>query len=79
MSTLDIEIKAISVQLYNTSSLQTSIKLFTNLLDGEDKTNLPLLEELPLDTLTRRVPRSRRIYKIKRQNSTKEERNKMKA
>jgi hypothetical protein len=43
---LDIDIKALSIQLYNTSSIRTSIELFTNSSDGEEKMNLPLPEEL---------------------------------
>jgi hypothetical protein len=65
LPTLDIDIEALSVQLYNTSSFQTLIKLFTNSLDGEEKTNLPLPEEFPLRTLARKVARLKRIYKIK--------------
>ncbi len=53
LPTLDIDIKALFVQLYNTFSLRASIELFTNSSDGEEKTNLPLLEELPSGTLTR--------------------------
>jgi len=76
MPALDIKIKALSIQLYNTSSLETLIKLFTNSLDGEEKTNLPLSEEFPLGTLTRRVVWLKRIYKIKKQISTEEKKNK---
>jgi len=79
MPTLDIEIEALSVQLYNTSSLETLIKLFTNSLDGEEKTNLPLFEEFPLGTLTKIVVWLKRIYKIRRQISTEEKKNKMNA
>jgi hypothetical protein len=38
--------------------------LFTNSSDGEEKTNLPLLEELALGTLARKVAQLRRVYKI---------------
>jgi hypothetical protein len=65
LPTLDIDIEALFVQLYNTFSFQTSTKLFTNSSDGEEKTNLPLLEELPLGTLTRRVAWLKRVCKIK--------------
>jgi len=47
------------------SSFQTLTKLFTNSLDGEEKTNLPLPKELSLGTLTRKVAWLRRVYKIK--------------
>jgi hypothetical protein len=47
LPTLDIDIEALSIQLYNTSSFQTSIELFTNSSYGEEKTNLTLPEELP--------------------------------
>jgi hypothetical protein len=65
LPTLDIDIEALFVQLYNMSSFQTLIKLFTNSSDGEEKMNLPLSEELPLGTLVRKVTRFKRIYKIK--------------
>jgi hypothetical protein len=39
--------------------------LFTNSSNGEEKTNVPLLKELSLGTLIRRVAWLRRIYKIK--------------
>jgi hypothetical protein len=42
MLTLDIDIEALLVQLYNTSSFWTSIDLFTNPLNGEENINLPL-------------------------------------
>jgi hypothetical protein len=42
---LDIDIEALSIQLYNTSSFQTSIELFTNSLNGEEKTNFPMPKE----------------------------------
>ncbi len=46
-------------------SFQTSIKLFKNSLDGEEKINLPMLEELTLGTLTRRITQLRKVYNIK--------------
>jgi hypothetical protein len=52
---LDIYIEALSVELYNTSSFQTSIELFTNSLNGEEKTNPPMLKEFTSGTLARRV------------------------
>jgi hypothetical protein len=64
---LDINIEALFVQLYNTSSLRTSIELFTNSLDGEEKMSLPLLKELPSRTLIKRIVGLRRICKFKRQ------------
>jgi hypothetical protein len=64
---LDINIEALFVQLYNTSSFQTSIELFTNSLDGEEKKNLPMLKELPSGTLTIRVTWPRKVCKMKRQ------------
>jgi hypothetical protein len=64
---LDINIEALSVQLYNTSSFRISIELFTNSLDGEEKNNLQVLKELPSRTLTRRITWSRKVYKMKRQ------------
>jgi hypothetical protein len=51
---LDVDKKALSVQLYNTSSFQTSIE-FTNSLDGEEKTNFPMPKELASGTSTRRI------------------------
>jgi hypothetical protein len=65
LPTLDIDIKALFIQLYNTSSFQTLIKLFTNSSDGEEKTNLPLPKELPSGTLTRRIAWLKRVCKIK--------------
>jgi len=62
---LDIDIEALSIQLYNMSSFRTSIELFTNSSDGEEKMNLPLLEELASGTLAKRVAWLRRVYKIK--------------
>ncbi len=62
---LDIDIEALSVQLYNTSSFQTSIDLLTNSSDGGEKTNFPLSKELPSGTLTRRIVWLKRVYKIK--------------
>jgi hypothetical protein len=44
LSTLDINIKALSIQLYN-KSFRTSIKLFTNLSNGEEKMNFPIPEK----------------------------------
>jgi hypothetical protein len=52
---LDINIDAIFVHLYNMSSFQTSIELFTNSLDGEKKMNLSMPEELASGTLARKV------------------------
>jgi hypothetical protein len=52
---LDIDIDAIFVQLYNMSSVQTSIELFTNSSNGEKKTNLPMPKKLTSRTLARRV------------------------
>jgi hypothetical protein len=65
LSALDIDIETLSIQLYNTFSFQTSIKLFTNSSNGEEKMNLPLPKEFPLRTLARRVSQLRRVYKIK--------------
>jgi hypothetical protein len=62
---LDIDIEALSIQLYNMSSFRTSIELFTNSSDGEEKMNLPLLKELASGTLAKRVAWLRRVYKIK--------------
>jgi len=62
---LDMDIKTLSVQLYNTSSFRTSIELFTNSSDGEKKTNLPMLEEFASGTLTRKVAWVRKVCKIK--------------
>jgi hypothetical protein len=62
---LDIDIKALSIQLYNTSSIRTSIELFTNSSNGEEKTNLLLPKELASWTLARRVAQLRRVCKIK--------------
>jgi hypothetical protein len=73
LPTLDKNIKVFSIQLYNTSSLRTSIILFINSSDGEEKMNLPLIEELPLGTLTKRVALLKSICKIKRQILIKEE------
>jgi hypothetical protein len=52
---LDKDIEALSIQLYNTSSLQTSIALFTNSSNGEEKMNLPLTKELPSMNLIKKV------------------------
>jgi hypothetical protein len=62
---LDIDIEALSIQLYNTSSFRTLIKLFTNSLDDEEKMNFPILEELTSRTLARRVAWLWRVCKIK--------------
>jgi hypothetical protein len=62
---LDIDIEALSVQLYNTFSFQASIELFINSLDGEEKMNLPLLVELPSGTLTRRITQRGMSTKLK--------------
>jgi malonyl CoA-acyl carrier protein transacylase len=67
LPTLDINIEALSIQLFNTSSFQTLIKLFINTLDGEEKKNLLVFKELPSRTLTRRVAWSRKVEKMKRQ------------
>ncbi len=61
---LDVNRKALSIQLYNTSSFQTSIELFTNSLDGEEKTNFPMPKELTSRTSARRVARLRKVCKI---------------
>jgi hypothetical protein len=66
LPTLDKDIKALSIQLYNTFSLRTSITLCINSLDGKEKTNLPLIEKLPSETLIKRVAQLRRVCKIKR-------------
>jgi hypothetical protein len=52
---LGIDIKVISIQLYNTSSFQTSINLFTNSLDGEEKMNFLMPKDLTSRTLARKV------------------------
>jgi hypothetical protein len=57
--------EALFVQLYNMSSLQTSIIFFTNLSDGEEKTNLLMLKELTLRTLVKKIAWLRMVYKIK--------------
>jgi hypothetical protein len=62
---LDIDIEALSIQLYNMSSFRTSIELFTNSSDCEEKMNLPLFEELTSGTLAKRVAWLRRVYKIR--------------
>jgi hypothetical protein len=62
---LDINIEALSIQLYNMSSFRTSIELFTNSLNGEEKMNLPMPKELVLGTLAKRVAWLRRDCKIK--------------
>ncbi len=62
---MDINIEALSIQLHDTSSFQTSIEFFINSSDDEEKTNLPMLEELALGTLTKRITELRKVYKIK--------------
>jgi hypothetical protein len=52
---LDKYLKALSIQLYNTSSLRTSIALFINSSNEKEKSNLPLTKKLPSGTLTKRV------------------------
>jgi hypothetical protein len=52
---LGIDIKVISIQLYNTSSFQTSINLFTNSLDGKEKMNFLMPKDLTSRTLARKV------------------------
>jgi hypothetical protein len=74
---LDINIKASSIQLSNTSSFRISIKLFTNSSNGEEKMNLPLPEKLPLGTLIRKVAWLMRVCKIKDKLQLKEKRRKM--
>ncbi len=61
---LDVNRKALSIQLYNTSSFRTSIELFTNSLDGEEKTNFPMPKELTSRTSARRVAWLRKVCKI---------------
>jgi hypothetical protein len=65
LPTLDIDIDALYVQLYNTSSSQTSIELFKISSNGEEKTNLLMLEELASKTLTKKATRLRKVYNIK--------------
>jgi hypothetical protein len=55
MPTLEIDMEVISIQLYKTSSSPTSILLFKNSSDGEEKRNIPLTEELPSRTLMKKV------------------------
>jgi hypothetical protein len=62
---LDIDIDALSIQLYNMSSFRTSIELFRNSSDDEEKTNIPVPKELASGTLTRIITRLRRVYNIK--------------
>jgi hypothetical protein len=62
---LDIDIDALSIQLYNTSSSQTSIELFKNSSNGEEKTNLLMPKELASKTLAKIAARSRKVYNIK--------------
>jgi hypothetical protein len=52
---LEIDMEALSNQLYKTFSPRTSIPLFTNSSDGDEKRNLPLTKKLPLGTLTKKV------------------------
>jgi hypothetical protein len=61
---LDIDVNALSVQLYSTSSFQTSIELFKNSSNGEEKTNLLMFEELASRTLARRVTWLKKVYNI---------------
>ncbi len=61
LSAVDIYIDALSIQLYNTSSFWTLIELFTNSLDGEEKTNLPMPKELASGTLARIVAQLKRF------------------
>jgi hypothetical protein len=77
LSTLDINIEALSVKLYTTFSVQTSIKLFTNSSNGEEKRNFPLPKELPSRTLTRRITQLKRVYKIRNKFQLKERRRKI--
>jgi hypothetical protein len=77
LSTLDINIEALSVELYTTFSVQTSIKLFTNSSNGEEKRNFPLPKELPSRTLTRRITQLKRVYKIRNKFQLKERRRKI--
>jgi len=74
---LDINIEALSVKLYTTFSVQTSIKLFTNSSNGEEKRNFPLPKELPSRTLTRRITQLKRVYKIRNKFQLKERRRKI--
>jgi len=73
---LDIDINALFVQLYNTSSFQTSIELFTSSSNGEEKMNLPMHEEFTSRTLVRRIAQLRRVYNIKKHISIKIEKKK---
>jgi hypothetical protein len=59
------------------SSFRTSRKLFTNSLDGDEKTNLPLLKEFPSRTITKKVAGLKRGYKIKEKFQLKEKRRKI--
>jgi hypothetical protein len=62
---LDIDIDALSIQLYNTSSSQTSIELVKNSSNGEEKTNLLMPKELASKTLAKRAAQSRKVFNIK--------------
>jgi hypothetical protein len=62
---LDIDIKALSIQLKSTSSFQTLIELFTNSSNGEEKTNLPMLKEIALRTLIRKVACLKKVQNYK--------------
>jgi hypothetical protein len=46
-------------------SFRTLIELFKNSLNGEEKTNLPMHEELALGTIARKVSQLRRVCKIR--------------
>jgi hypothetical protein len=65
MPALDIDIKAPYIQLYITSSFRTLIELFTNSMDGGEKTNMPMPKEFALGTLARIITRLNKVYKIK--------------
>jgi hypothetical protein len=64
MPTLDINMEALSIQLYNTFSPQTSIPLFINSLDGEEKTNFLLIKELPSRIMMRKIAWLKRVCKV---------------
>jgi len=65
LPTLDINIKALSVQLYNMSLFKTLIEFFRNSLNGEEKINFLMPKELTLGTLAKRVAHLKRVCKIK--------------
>jgi hypothetical protein len=69
MPTFDINMEALFIQLYNTSSSRTLILLFTNSSDGEEMRNFPLTEKFPSGTLMKKLASLRRVCKIRRQNS----------